>query len=143
MRQIRVLIAKVGLDGHDRGAWIVIEGLQRAGMSVSYSGLHASVSQIVDQAIREQVDVLGISCLSGAHREYFPRIAWTLAQQNHAKICLLGGGLIPSCDIPFLEEWGYQLFPTGATIKEIISYIEQWYRNNHYLQNREKKLIWK
>lgn len=125
---IRVLIAKVGLDGHDRGAWVVYHGLREAGMKVFYTGLHCSPQQIIEQVENLQVDVLGISCLSGAHRVYLPQIARGLKKIiRERRICLLAGGIIPKNDHFYLKSCGYEkIFGPGTRISEIVAYIEAW-----------------
>lgn len=125
---IRVLIAKVGLDGHDRGAWVVYHGLRAAGMEVYYTGLHLSPRQIIERVEQLRVDVLGISCLSGAHRDYLPEIARGLSELiKSGQLCLLAGGVIPKNDDFYLKSCGYQkIFGPGTCLSEIVAHIETW-----------------
>ena len=103
-RKVRVLIAKPGLDGHDRGAKVLALGLRDEGMETIYTGLRQSPEKIVQAAIQEDVDVIGLSCLSGAHKHLFPRIIELLKQKGIEDILVVGGGIIPEGDIPFLKE---------------------------------------
>jgi len=125
--RIRVLVGKPGLDGHDRGAKVIARALRDAGMEVIYSGLHQTPEQIVEAAIQEDVDLIGISVLSGAHMTIFPRIKELLKEQNAEDILLMGGGTIPEEDIVSLLEAGHAeaLFTPGATTTEIVSWIEE------------------
>lgn len=125
--RIRVLVGKPGLDGHDRGAKVIARALRDAGMEVIYSGLHQTPEQIVEAAIQEDVDLIGISVLSGAHMTIFPRIKELLKEQNAEDIVLMGGGTLPEEDIASLLEAGHAeaLFTPGATTTEIVSWIEQ------------------
>lgn len=134
---VRVLIAKVGLDGHDRGAWVVYHGLREAGMEVFYTGLHLSPQQIIKRVEQIQVDVLGISCLSGAHRVYLPQIARGLTKLvKSGQLCLLAGGIIPENDHFYLKSCGYQkIFGPGTLLSEIVAYIESWNRHKKRLEN--------
>ena len=125
--RIRVLVGKPGLDGHDRGAKVIARALRDAGMEVIYSGLHQTPEQLVEAAIQEDVDVIGVSVLSGAHMTIFPRIKELLKEQNAEDILLMGGGTIPEEDIATLIENGSveALFTPGATTTEIVSWIEE------------------
>ncbi|MBP1933543.1 cobalamin B12-binding domain-containing protein [Ammoniphilus resinae] len=124
MEKIRVLVAKPGLDGHDRGALIIAQALRDAGMEVIYTGLRQTPAQIVSAAIDEDVDVIGISCLSGAHNELFPEIVRLLREQGAGDILIVGGGVIPDEDIPFLETQGIsKVFTPGTTTAETIEFI--------------------
>lgn len=125
--RIRVLVGKPGLDGHDRGAKVIARALRDAGMEVIYSGLHQTPEQIVEAAIQEDVDLIGISVLSGAHMTIFPRIKELLKEQNAEDILLMGGGTIPEEDIVSLIEAGHAeaLFTPGATTTEIVSWINE------------------
>ncbi|MDR3584108.1 MAG: cobalamin B12-binding domain-containing protein [Desulfosporosinus sp.] len=125
--RIRVLVGKPGLDGHDRGAKVIARALRDAGMEVIYSGLHQTPEQIVEAAIQEDVDIIGISVLSGAHMTIFPRIKELLKEQSAEDILLMGGGTIPEEDIVSLLEAGHAeaLFTPGATTSEIVSWIEE------------------
>jgi len=125
--RIRVLVGKPGLDGHDRGAKVIARALRDAGMEVIYSGLHQTPEQIVEAAIQEDVDLIGISILSGAHMTVFPRIKELLKEQNAEDILLMGGGTLPEEDIVSLLQAGHAeaLFTPGATTTEIVSWIEE------------------
>lgn len=123
-RKVRVLIAKVGLDGHDVGARIVARGLRDAGMEVIYTGLRRTPEQIVRAAIEEDVDVIGVSILSGSHLAHLSRIRRLLDEQGAADIRLVAGGVIPQEDIPALEQAGVsRVFVSGAHVSEIADYI--------------------
>ena len=123
-RKIRVLVAKPGLDGHDRGAKIVARALRDAGMEVIYTGLRQTPEQIVQAAIQEDVDVVAMSILSGAHKHLFPRVTELLAQKGADEILVLGGGVIPEDDIPFLKEKGIAaVFGPGTTTQATIDFI--------------------
>ncbi|MEJ2144000.1 MAG: cobalamin B12-binding domain-containing protein [Acidobacteriota bacterium] len=125
-RRIRVLIAKPGLDGHDRGAKIVARALRDAGMEVIYTGLRQSPEQIVTAAIQEDVDVVGLSILSGAHMHLFRRVLDLLRERDAADIMVFGGGIIPDEDIPALKELGVaEIFQPGATTTEIIEFLQK------------------
>src|SRR6266566_7550364 len=125
-RKIRVLIAKPGLDGHDRGAKVLALALRDAGMEVIYAGLRQQPEQIVAAAIQEDVDVVGMSCLSGAHNHLFPRVAELLKKQGADDVLVVGGGTIPESDIPALHAKGVQaVFGPGSSIAEIVTYIRE------------------
>lgn len=125
-RPIRVLVAKVGLDGHDRGAKVIASFLRDAGMEVIYTGLRQTPEMVVNVAIQEDVDVIGVSILSGAHMTVFPRIMQLLKEKNASDILLTGGGIIPEADMQKLMEMGVgRLFPPGTDTKEIITYIDE------------------
>lgn len=121
---VRVLIAKPGLDGHDRGAKVVIRALRDAGMEVIYTGRHQKVSSIVRTAIDEDVEVVGLSVLSGAHEEYARRVAETLAEGGKDEVVLVIGGTISEESRPILTEMGYLVYPTGSSLGEIVGGIE-------------------
>lgn len=124
-RKIRVLIAKPGLDGHDRGVKMVAQGLRDAGMEVIYLGLRLTPEQIAEAAIQEDVDVVGLSCLSGAHMVLFPQIVRLLKEKGGKKALVIGGGIIPRKDISMLEEAGIaRIFGPGTPLGEIIKFIE-------------------
>lgn len=126
-RPIRVLVAKPGLDGHDRGAKVVAAALRDAGMEVIYSGLHQTPEMIANAAIQEDVDVVGLSILSGAHMTLFPRVRKLLDAAGREDMMLLGGGIIPREDMERLEREGVaKLFGPGAPTSEIVEYIRQW-----------------
>jgi methylmalonyl-CoA mutase C-terminal domain/subunit len=125
-RKIRVLIAKPGLDGHDRGAKTVASVLRDHGMEVVYSGLHQTPEMIAETAMQEDVDVVGLSILSGAHMALFPRIKDELARCGLTDVLLVGGGIIPGDDMQKLEEVGYaKLFGPGTTTDSIAQYIQE------------------
>ncbi len=124
-KRIRILIAKPGLDGHDRGAKVVAMALRDAGMEVIYTGIKQTPDQIVRAAIQEDVDVVGLSCLSGAHNTLFPKVVQLLREQGAGDILVTGGGIIPDEDIPFLEHEGVaRVFGPGTSTRDIIEYIE-------------------
>jgi methylmalonyl-CoA mutase C-terminal domain/subunit len=121
---IRVVVAKPGLDGHDRGAKVVARALRDAGMEVVYTGLHQTPEQIVEAAIQEDADVVGLSVLSGAHLTLFARVVELLRERDAADIIVFGGGIIPSDDIPQLEALGVaKIFTPGATTMEIVDWV--------------------
>jgi len=122
--KIRVLIAKPGLDGHDRGAKFIAQALRDAGMEVIYTGLRQTPASIVATAIQEDVDAIGLSILSGAHNTLLPRVAQLLKEKGAEDILLFGGGVIPAEDIPYLKEHGIkEVFTPGASSSEIIEFI--------------------
>ena len=124
-RKIRVLIAKPGLDGHDFGAKAVVFGLRDAGMEVLYTGLRQTPEKIVAAALQEGVDVVGLSCLSGAHRILFPKVVELLRDKGLEDVLVIGGGLIPPEDIPFLKEKGIkEVFGSGTPIQKVAIYIK-------------------
>jgi methylmalonyl-CoA mutase, C-terminal domain len=126
-KRIRVLVAKVGLDGHDRGAKVVAAALRDAGMEVIYSGLRKTPEMIVEAAIQEDVDAIGVSILSGAHMTVFPRILSLLKGKGMDDVLLFGGGIIPDKDIEELSRQGVgALFTPGAPTGKIIDYIKAW-----------------
>ena len=123
-RKIRVVIAKPGLDGHDRGAKIIARALRDAGMEVIYTGLHQTPEQIVETAIQEDADAVGLSVLSGAHMTLFRKVLELLSQRNAADIVVFGGGIIPEADIPELQQMGVaKIFTPGATIQSIVEWV--------------------
>src|SRR4051812_34603695 len=127
MRPIRVLVAKPGLDGHDRGAKVVAAALRDAGMEVIYTGLHQTPEMISTAAIQEDVDVIGLSILSGAHMTLFPRVKQLLKDAGRDDILVIGGGIIPVDDIGPLESRGIaKLFGPGTSTTDIIDYIRNW-----------------
>lgn len=130
-KKIRVLIAKPGLDGHDRGAKVVARALRDAGMEVIYTGLRQTPEQIVEAAIQEDVDFIGLSCLSGAHNNLFPRVTKLLSEKNASDIKVFGGGVIPQSDIPFLKENGIvEIFGPGTPTEETINFINNLYNES-------------
>jgi len=123
-RKIRVLIAKPGLDGHDRGAKVIARALRDAGMEVIYTGIRQTPEQIAGAAIQEGVDIVGLSSLSGAHNRLFPKVVQLLRERGAADILVFGGGIIPVHDIPALKESGVrEIFLPGASTEDIIQYI--------------------
>ncbi len=125
-RKIRVLIAKPGLDGHDRGAKVIARALRDAGMEVIYTGIRQTPEQIASAAIQEGVDIVGLSCLSGAHNSLFPKVVETLKEKGAEDIVVFGGGIIPVDDIPGLKEAGIrEIFLPGASTEDIIKYITE------------------
>jgi methylmalonyl-CoA mutase C-terminal domain/subunit len=125
-RKIKVLIAKPGLDGHDRGAIVISEGLRAAGMEVIYTGLRQTPEMIVERALREKVDVIGLSSMTAAHNHLFPRVIDLLKENGASNILVIGGGIIPAEDIPFLLGKGIKaIFSPGTTVKTIADFIRQ------------------
>jgi methylmalonyl-CoA mutase, C-terminal domain len=121
----RVLVAKPGLDGHDRGIKVVARALRDAGVEVIYTGLHQTPEQIASAAIQEDVDAVGLSCLSGAHMTLFPKVVELLREQGGDDIVVFGGGIIPDSDVPALKDAGIQeIFTPGAPTKEIVEWVE-------------------
>ncbi len=134
-RPIRVLIAKAGLDGHDRGAKVIAAALRDAGMEVIYTGLRQTPEMIVQAALQEDVDVIGISVLSGAHMTIFPRVLKLMREKGLEDVLLTGGGIIPEQDIVKLQEMGTgRLFVPGAPTAEIVAYIREWVTNREAKQ---------
>ncbi|HOB82774.1 MAG TPA: cobalamin B12-binding domain-containing protein [Peptococcaceae bacterium] len=128
-KKIRVLISKAGLDGHEVGAKVVARALADAGMEVIYTGLRQTPEMIVDTAIQEDVDVIGISILSGAHMFFLPEILKLLAEKNADDIPVIAGGVIPVEDIGELKKAGIkEIFPAGSTMQEIVSYVKKLYQ---------------
>jgi methylmalonyl-CoA mutase, C-terminal domain len=127
-RPIRVLVAKPGLDGHDRGAKVVAAALRDAGMEVVYTGLHQTPEMIATAAIQEDVDVVGLSILSGAHMTLFPRVLELLRGADRDDILLTGGGIIPQADMDALQERGVgRLFGPGTSTADLVRYIQEWF----------------
>src|SRR5512139_3607937 len=123
-RTIRIMVAKPGLDGHDRGARILARGFRDAGFEVIYTGCHQSPEQIAAAAIQEDVDLVGLSCLSGAHRTLFPRVVELLRQQGAEDITVIGGGIIPDHDLQFLADSGIKaIFTPGAKLDAIVEWV--------------------
>ena len=126
MKKIRVLVAKPGLDGHDRGAKIVARALRDAGMEVIYTGLHQTAKMIVDAAIQEDVDVVGLSLLSGAHMTLFVDVAKLLKEKDMSDVLVIGGGIIPEHDIPKLKKEGIKgVFGPGTPCDDIVDFIKK------------------
>lgn len=130
-KKIRILMAKPGLDGHDRGARVLTLGLRDEGMEVIYTGLRQSPEMIVQAAIQEDVDVVGLSCLSGAHKTLFPAVVNQLKAKGASDVLIIGGGIIPKEDMPYLKEKGVSaVFGPGTSIKEIATYIKENVKKN-------------
>ncbi len=130
-RPIRILVAKVGLDGHDRGAKVIASSLRDAGMEVIYTGLRQTPEMVVNTAIQEDVDVIGVSILSGAHLTVFPKIMNLLQEKGVEDILVSGGGIIPENDQKLLQEMGVgKLFPPGTHTSEIVDYFKGWVSEN-------------
>ena len=130
-RPLRVLVAKVGLDGHDRGAKIIATSLSDAVLEGIYTGLRQTPEMVVSAALQEDVDAIGVSILSGAHMTVFPKIAKLMKEKGLDDVLLTGGGIIPDDDMKVLNEIGVgQLFPPGTTTSDIVSYITEWVKVN-------------
>jgi methylmalonyl-CoA mutase, C-terminal domain len=130
-RPVRVVVAKPGLDGHDRGAKVVARALRDAGMEVIYTGLHQTPEQIVEAAIQEDADAVGLSVLSGAHMTLFARVIELLSERDASDIVVFGGGIIPEADLPELERMGVaRVFTPGASTQDIV----QWVRASVHLE---------
>lgn len=130
-RPIRILVAKVGLDGHDRGAKVIATALRDAGMEVIYTGLRQTAEMVVNAALQEDVDAIGVSILSGAHMTVFPKIIALMKEKKMDDVLLTGGGIIPEEDMRALNEMGVgRLFPPGTTTTEIATYIAGWVKEN-------------
>ena len=125
-RPIRVVVAKAGLDGHDRGAKVVARALRDAGMEVIYTGVHQTPEQVVETALQEDADAIGVSLLSGAHNYVFPRIADLMKEKGMDDVLLFGGGIIPEDDAERLKEHGVErVFQPGASLEEIVTYLRE------------------
>jgi methylmalonyl-CoA mutase C-terminal domain/subunit len=130
-RPIRVLVAKVGLDGHDRGAKVIATALRDAGMEVIYTGLRQTPEMVVTAALQEDVDAIGISILSGAHMTVFPKVLQLLKEKGMNDVLLTGGGIIPEDDMKQLNEMGVgKLFAPGTPTSDIADYIKDWVKAN-------------
>lgn len=126
-RPLRVLVAKVGLDGHDRGAKVIATSLRDAGMEVIYTGLRQTPEMVVNAALQEDVDAIGVSILSGAHMTVFPKIISIMKEKGMNDVLLTGGGIIPEDDMTRLQEMGVgKLFAPGASTSSIADYIREW-----------------
>ena len=126
-RPLRILIAKIGLDGHDRGAKVIATSLRDAGMEVIYTGLRQTPEMVVNAALQEDVDAIGISILSGAHMTVFPKVMTLLREKGMTDVLVTGGGIIPEEDMKSLQTLGVgKLFSPGTTTSEIVSYIRDW-----------------
>ncbi|HHO56829.1 MAG TPA: cobalamin B12-binding domain-containing protein [Trueperaceae bacterium] len=125
-KKLRILVAKPGLDGHDRGAKVIARALRDAGMEVIYTGLRQTSEMIINTAIQEDVDAIGLSILSGAHMHYFPELMQGLKDRKADDILVFGGGIVPDDDIASLKELGVgEIFTPGASSQEIIEYLEK------------------
>ncbi|MCJ0741964.1 cobalamin B12-binding domain-containing protein [Pedobacter montanisoli] len=130
-RPIRVLVAKVGLDGHDRGAKVIATSLRDAGMEVIYTGLRQTPEMVVNAALQEDVDAIGISILSGAHMTVFPKVMELMKAKQLDDVLLTGGGIIPEADMEKLKQIGVgELFAPGTPMASIVKYIEDWVTTN-------------
>ncbi len=130
-RPIRVLVAKVGLDGHDRGAKVIATALRDNGMEVIYTGLRQTPEMVVNAALQEDVDAIGVSILSGAHMTVFPKIIALMKEKKMNDVLLTGGGIIPEDDMKALQESGVgKLFAPGTNTSEIAGYIKEWVKEN-------------
>jgi methylmalonyl-CoA mutase, C-terminal domain len=126
-RPLRVLVAKVGLDGHDRGAKVIATALRDSGMEVIYTGLRQTPEMVVNAALQEDVDAIGVSILSGAHMTVFPKLIQLMKEKQMDDVLLTGGGIIPEDDMKVLNETGVgKLFPPGTPTSEIAGYIAEW-----------------
>jgi methylmalonyl-CoA mutase C-terminal domain/subunit len=124
--KIRIMVAKPGLDGHDRGARVLARCFRDAGFEVIYTGCHQSPEQIAAAAVQEDVDLVGLSCLSGAHRTLFPRVVELLKERGAADVAVIGGGIIPDQDFSLLHDAGIQaIFTPGATLDSIVDWVRQ------------------
>jgi methylmalonyl-CoA mutase C-terminal domain/subunit len=130
-RPVRVLVAKVGLDGHDRGAKVIATALRDAGMEVIYTGLRQTPEMVVNTALQEDADAIGVSILSGAHMTVFPKILQLMKEKEMTDVLLTGGGIIPEDDMKTLNEMGVgKLFAPGAATTDIADYIREWVKDN-------------
>ena len=130
-RPIRILVAKVGLDGHDRGAKVIASALRDAGMEVIYTGLRQTPEMVVNSALQEDVDAIGISILSGAHNTVFPKVHSLMREKGMNDVLLTGGGIIPADDMQKLRESGCgELFPPGTPTAQIATYIKDWVKEH-------------
>lgn len=130
-RPIRVLVAKIGLDGHDRGAKVIATALRDAGMEVIYTGLRQTPEMVVNAALQEDVDVIGVSILSGAHMTVFPKVIEEMKKREMNDVLLIGGGIIPDDDTRTLNDLGVgKIFAPGANTQDIAVYIENWVSKN-------------
>ena len=128
MRPIRVVVAKPGLDGHDRGAKVVAAALRDAGMEVIYTGLHQTPEMIANAAVQEDADVIGLSILSGAHMTLFPRVQQLVKDMGRDDILITGGGIIPKEDMESLQDQGIgKLFGPGTPTSDLVDYIKEWF----------------
>ena len=139
-RRIRVLVGKPGLDGHDRGAKVVAAAFRDAGMEVVYTGLHQTPDEIVRAAIQEDVDVVALSVLSGAHMTLFPKVLALLRESGSGNVLVTGGGIIPGEDVDKLQAMGVgRLFGPGTPTSEAVEYIKEWWRENRAGEDEESE----
>ncbi len=139
-RRIRVLVGKPGLDGHDRGAKVVAAAFRDAGMEVVYTGLHQTPGEIVRAAIQEDVDVVALSVLSGAHMTLFPKVLALLRESGSGNVLVTGGGIIPGEDVDKLRAMGVgRLFGPGTPTSEAVEYIKEWWRENRAGEDEESE----
>ena len=139
MRPIRVLVAKPGLDGHDRGAKVVAAALRDAGMEVIYTGLHQTPEMIATAAVQEDADVIGLSILSGAHMTLIPRVRKLVEEQGRDDILITGGGIIPREDMEALQALGVgKLFGPGTPTTELVDYIKDWFASRENQDTAQK-----
>jgi methylmalonyl-CoA mutase C-terminal domain/subunit len=139
-RKLRILVSKPGLDGHDRGARVIARAFRDAGFEVVYTGCHQTPEQIVSTAIQEDVDMIGLSILSGAHTYSFPRVMELLKESRAEDITVVGGGIFPLDDIPWLKEIGIKgIFEPGAKLQDIIDFPVRLERNSWTTERRRKK----
>jgi methylmalonyl-CoA mutase, C-terminal domain len=132
-RRLRVMVAKPGLDGHDRGARIIARAFRDAGFEVVYSGLHQTPEEIVKAAIQEDVDLIGLSSLAGAHMYLFPRVVELLKEHGAGDIAVCGGGIIPQDDIPKLKKAGIaEIFSPGSPLKDIVGWVQSHVKPRGY-----------
>jgi methylmalonyl-CoA mutase C-terminal domain/subunit len=132
-RRIRILTAKVGLDGHDRGIKVISRALRDAGVEVIYTGLHQTPEMVVEAAIQEDVDGIGISLLSGAHMTLFPEILRLLKEKDASDIVVFGGGIIPDADIePLLSMGVKRIFTPGASLDEVVAFVKETFSEPHH-----------
>jgi methylmalonyl-CoA mutase C-terminal domain/subunit len=135
-QKIRVLVAKPGLDGHDRGAKIIARALRDAGMEVIYTGLRQTPEQIVNAALQEDADAVGLSILSGAHMHLFPRIMQLIRENHMEDVLVFAGGIIPDKDIPGLKELGIaEIFPPGSSLEEIVKFVQERVKKDRVLRS--------
>ena len=136
-RKIRVLVGKPGLDGHDRGAKVIASAMRDAGFEVIYTGLHQTPELIVESALQEDVDVIGLSVLSGAHMTLFPKVKKLMDEKGLDDVLLTGGGIIPPEDADALQAMGIgKLFGPGANTRDIVEYIEDWVKKRDATQKK-------
>ncbi len=138
-RKLRILVAKPGLDGHDRGAKIIARAYRDAGFEVIYTGVHQTVEQIVSAAVQEDADVVGLSCLSGAHMHLFSEVVRQLREKGANNVIVIGGGIIPQEDIPQLKEAGIEeIFLPGTPLTEIVKWIEERVRPSNVTNKQQR-----